>query len=136
MRKHLNWLIGAGLMSAALAVGTMATTASAATARVGHQPASHVSAVRPHNRPFYTLHVTGTAWPSNGLNIRSGPGTQYSIIGTMPHNGTGTVFCYSDGTDIHGDPYWDAIMSNWGQGFVSDYYLYTGGNIYDQVDGC
>ena len=137
MQKHLNGLIGAALISAVLAVGTMAT-ASAATAHAGHQSASRTSAVAHHVRhPSYTLQVKGVAWPSNGLNIRSGPGTFYPVIGTMPHNGTGTAFCYSNSTTpIHGDPYWDDVMSAWGQGFVADYYFFTGGNIYDQIDGC
>lgn len=147
MIRHPKWLIGMGTMAAALVVGSMTITASAATAHVGHPVVSSISMVRHHAKPrcyfegnppecIYPRTVEGTAWPSNGLNIRSGPYTGDSVVGTMPHNGTGTVFCYTTGTDINGDSYWDHINSSWGTGYVADYYLYTGGNINQQVDHC
>ena len=144
MRKHPNWLISTGLIAATLILGSTATTASAATAHLGHLPAAHISTTRHHERPLcitdgdgdcYTQ-VKGTAWPTNGTNIRSGPGTGYSIVGTMPHNGTAWTGCYRTGTNINGDPYWDYVASNWGSGYVSDYYFDTGGNITQQIDPC
>jgi hypothetical protein len=147
MIKHPKWLIGTGTMAAALVVGSMTMTASAATAHIGHPAASDISSARHHHKPrcyfegnppvcVYPRTVTGTAWPSNGLNIRSGPGTGYSVVGTMPHDGTGTVFCYATGTDVNGDSYWDDLDSSWGDGYVADTYLYTAGNINDQVNPC
>jgi hypothetical protein len=43
---------------------------------------------------------------------------------------------YVTGQKINGNSYWDYIFSAWGDGLVADFYLYAGGNIYDQVQGC
>jgi hypothetical protein len=81
------------------------------------------------------LHVTGTVWPSNGLNIHSGSPTG-AVFDVLPYNYSNNTDCYTTGPVIHGNPYWDSIWdSRAGRtGWVSDYYLYTGGNIYNQVD--
>jgi hypothetical protein len=77
------------------------------------------------------LHVTGTVDPSNGLNVRTQPwGT---ILDTLPYNYSNTVSCYVQASD---GSYWDWIYdSRIGRsGWVYDPDLYTGGNIYQQVD--
>ena len=56
--------------------------------------------------------VRGTAEATDGLHIRSGPGTGYGVVGVMPSQSTGTVYCYASGTNINGDPYWDWIALN------------------------
>jgi hypothetical protein len=76
--------------------------------------------------------VQGTVDPSNGLNVRTQPWG--SILDTLPYNYTNTVSCYVLNTSDNS--YWDWIYdSRIGRfGWVYDPYLYTGGNIYDQVD--
>jgi len=139
MKRHPKWLVGGGLIAVLLVLSSTLGAAGATTfsARPGRLSSLHPSRSGHHGTtPSYVDHVTGTAWPSNGLNIRSCAYTSCSILGTMPHNGTGTVQCYVTGQKINGNPYWDYVFSAWGDGLVADYYLYTGGNIYDQVQGC
>ncbi len=76
-------------------------------------------------------YVTGTVTATAGLNVRTAP--YATVLDTVPYNYSNTVDCYvqaSDGT------YWDWLYdSRIGRaGWVYDAYLYTGGNIYQQVD--
>jgi len=77
------------------------------------------------------LHVTGTAEASAGLNVRTQPWG--SIIDTLPYHYSNSVDCYVQASD---GSYWDWIYdSRIGRsGWVYDPYLYTGGNINQQVD--
>ncbi|MFG2991154.1 SH3 domain-containing protein [Streptomyces sp. NPDC048257] len=69
--------------------------------------------------------------PGHRLNVRSGPGTNYSVIDVLPYGATVTLRCQCDGTTVSG-PYgttdiWDCI----GNGrFVSDAYVKTGSDGY------
>ncbi|MER7464159.1 SH3 domain-containing protein [Streptomyces sp. NPDC097981] len=69
--------------------------------------------------------------PGYRVNVRSGPGTGYSVIDTLPYGATVTIRCQCDGTTVSG-PYgttdiWDCI----GNGrFVSDAYVKTGTDGY------
>lgn len=78
------------------------------------------------------LHVNGNAWPSNGLNARTEPWGQ--IIDTLPSGYNGNTDCYV--YDPYSGTYWDWIWdSHIGRSvWVADQYLYTGGNINQQVD--
>lgn len=75
--------------------------------------------------------ATGTVITPSGesLNVRSGPGTTYSKIGSLPSGTVVTFNCYENGTAVTG-PYgtegiWDQLNSG---GFVSDAWIYTGQN--------
>ncbi|MEW2137702.1 peptidase [Streptomyces sp. NPDC005409] len=69
--------------------------------------------------------------PGYRVNVRSGPGTQYSIMKVLPYDATVGIRCQCPGTTISG-PYgttdiWDCI----GNGlFVSDAYVRTGSDGY------
>ncbi|MFF4100241.1 SH3 domain-containing protein [Streptomyces sp. NPDC001903] len=69
--------------------------------------------------------------PGYRVNVRSGPGTNYSVIDTLPYGANVTIRCQCDGTTVSG-PYgtsdiWDCI----GNGrFVSDAYVKTGSDGY------
>ncbi|MFI6147347.1 SH3 domain-containing protein [Streptomyces sp. NPDC051109] len=69
--------------------------------------------------------------PGYRVNVRSGPGTNYSVIDTLPYGASVTIRCQCDGTTVSG-PYgttdiWDCI----GNGrFVSDAYVKTGSDGY------
>lgn len=144
--RQITTLTATALIAAASFTGGTAALASAATPHAArHLPASHLtSAPRQHDRPYCPIDddgdclqtVRGTALGTTGTNIRSGPGTGYSLVGNMPYHSTGTVYCYTTGTVINNNPYWDYTESSYGNGYVSDDLLYTGRNIYQQVDPC
>ncbi len=69
--------------------------------------------------------------PGVTLNVRSGPGTGYSIVRVLPAGSQVPIFCQTPGTTVTG-PYgtsniWDNIDN--GQ-YVSDAYVYTGSDGY------
>ncbi|HET9382692.1 MAG TPA: SH3 domain-containing protein [Streptomyces sp.] len=69
--------------------------------------------------------------PGYSVNVRSGPGTSYSIVRVLPEGSQVAINCQSPGTWITG-PYgttniWDNIAS--GQ-YVSDAYVHTGSDGY------
>ncbi|MGW2567727.1 SH3 domain-containing protein [Streptomyces sp. NPDC001537] len=97
----------AGAAGALLMVMGSAATANAATVR------------------FYDVA------PGVRLNVRSGPGTQYSIVRILPEGAKVPIYCQTPGTSVSG-PYgtsniWDNIDDNQ---FVSDTYVYTGTDGY------
>ncbi|MET8752858.1 peptidase [Streptomyces sp. NPDC059104] len=69
--------------------------------------------------------------PGYRVNVRSGPGTGYAIIDTLPLGASVSIRCQCPGTTVSG-PYgttdiWDCI----GNGkFVSDAYVKTGTDGY------
>ena len=69
--------------------------------------------------------------PGVRLNVRSGPGTQYSIVRILPEGAKVPIYCQTPGTWVSG-PYgtsnlWDNIDDNQ---FVSDAYVLTGSDGY------
>lgn len=74
-----------------------------------------------------TSKATGTVNTSGStLNVRSGPGTGYPIVGTVSKGEKVYIYSQAYGTTVSG-PYgnskiWDHIH----KGYVSDAYIYTG----------
>ncbi|MEV0640772.1 SH3 domain-containing protein [Streptomyces sp. NPDC050619] len=69
--------------------------------------------------------------PGVRLNVRSGPGTSYPIIKSLPEGSRVQILCQTPGTTVTG-PYgtsniWDNIAN--GQ-YVSDAYVNTGSDGY------
>ncbi|MBC7271463.1 MAG: SH3 domain-containing protein [Streptomyces sp.] len=69
--------------------------------------------------------------PGVRLNVRSGPGTGYSIIRVLPEGTRVPIYCQTPGTRVTG-PYgtsniWDNISNG---EFVADAYVYTGSDGY------
>jgi uncharacterized protein YraI len=69
--------------------------------------------------------------PGARLNVRSGPGTNYTVVRVLPEGAKVPVYCQSPGTTVAG-PYgttniWDNIDN--GQ-YVSDAYVKTGSDGY------
>lgn len=65
------------------------------------------------------------------LNVRSGPGTGYSIVRVLPEGSKVAIYCQTPGTTVSG-PYgtsniWDNIASG---EFVSDAFVKTGSDGY------
>jgi len=63
------------------------------------------------------------------LNKRSGPGTNYPVVGSVPDGTTVTIVCQATGTAETGDwgatDLWDCLDDNT---YVSDAFVYTGTN--------
>ncbi|MCH0565165.1 MULTISPECIES: SH3 domain-containing protein [unclassified Streptomyces] len=69
--------------------------------------------------------------PGVRLNVRSGPGTGYSIVRVLPAGSRVPLFCQTRGTTVTGfygtTNIWDCIGDS---EFVSDAYVYTGSDGY------
>jgi hypothetical protein len=78
---------------------------------------------------------SGTVNTGGGsLNVRSGPGTGYAIVGSVANGATVKIYCQATGTTVTGTygttNIWDRIGTNQ---YVSDAYVYTG---YDYIPAC
>ncbi|MFJ4922228.1 SH3 domain-containing protein [Streptomyces sp. NPDC088725] len=72
--------------------------------------------------------------PGYTVNVRSGPGTQYGVVRTLPAGASVQINCQTPGTNVTG-PYgtsnlWDNIAN--GQ-YISDTYVHTGSDGYVAV---
>ncbi|MFF0014372.1 SH3 domain-containing protein [Streptomyces sp. NPDC005374] len=69
--------------------------------------------------------------PGVRLNVRSGPGTSYSIVRVLPEGAKVPIYCQTPGTSVTG-PYgtsniWDNISNSQ---YISDAYVLTGSDGY------
>lgn len=69
--------------------------------------------------------------PGVRLNVRSGPGTNYTIVRVLPEGSRVPIYCQTPGTTVTG-PYgttniWDNISDG---EYVSDAYVNTGSDGY------
>ncbi|MEV7231663.1 SH3 domain-containing protein [Polymorphospora sp. NPDC051019] len=65
----------------------------------------------------------------DALNVRSGPGTSYAVVGTVAHGATVQIICQTRGTRVWSDvyQYWTDIWDKIGDGgYVSDGFVHTG----------
>ncbi|WP_241154358.1 peptidoglycan DD-metalloendopeptidase family protein [Staphylospora marina] len=73
--------------------------------------------------------VTGTVKTTSGapLNIRSGPGTSYSVVGQVANGATVTIQCQVRGETVTGTFGTSNLWNRIGSGkYVADAYVYTG----------
>ncbi|AYG81289.1 hypothetical protein DWB77_03435 [Streptomyces hundungensis] len=69
--------------------------------------------------------------PGCELNVRSGPGTGYSIVDVLPLGASVPVNCQTPGTTVSGPYGTSNIWDNIGNGrFVADAYVKTGSDGY------
>ncbi|MFI8192938.1 SH3 domain-containing protein [Streptomyces sp. NPDC085946] len=69
--------------------------------------------------------------PGVRLNVRSGPGTQYTIVRVLPEGAKVAIFCQTPGTTVTGPYGTSSIWDNIGNGeYVSDAYVNTGSDGY------
>ncbi|MFF0091236.1 SH3 domain-containing protein [Streptomyces canus] len=69
--------------------------------------------------------------PGVRLNVRSGPGTSYSVVRVLPEGAKVPIYCQTPGTSVTG-PYgtsniWDNISNSQ---YISDAYVMTGSDGY------
>ncbi|MET7383384.1 SH3 domain-containing protein [Streptomyces sp. NPDC005526] len=69
--------------------------------------------------------------PGVQLNVRSGPGTGYSIVRVLPEGSSVPIYCQTPGTTVTGPYGTSNIWDNIGSGeYVSDAYVHTGSDGY------
>ncbi|WTL28811.1 hypothetical protein OG875_12710 [Streptomyces sp. NBC_01498] len=69
--------------------------------------------------------------PGYRVNVRSGPGTHYSVVRTLPYDATVPVYCQKAGQSVAGPYGTSNIWDNIGNGqFVADAYVRTGSDGY------
>jgi uncharacterized protein YraI len=69
--------------------------------------------------------------PGVQLNVRSGPGTGYSIVRVLPEGAKVPIYCQTPGTTVTGYYGTSNIWDNISNGeFVSDAYVNTGSDGY------
>ena len=69
--------------------------------------------------------------PGVRLNVRSGPGTGYTIVRVLAEGAKVPIFCQAPGTRVTGPYGTSSIWDNIDNGeFVSDTYVYTGHDDY------
>ncbi|MEV5932029.1 SH3 domain-containing protein [Streptomyces sp. NPDC093250] len=69
--------------------------------------------------------------PGYQLNVRSGPGTGYSIVKVLPEGSSVRINCQTPGTRVSGPYGTSNIWDNIGSGqYVSDAYIHTGSDGY------
>lgn len=99
---------------------TAGGTGTAAGGDKEQQVTAHAAALR-----YYSVA------PGVALNVRSGPGTGYPIVRTLPVGAKVPIRCQSPGTKVSGPYGTSVIWDNIDNGeFVSDAYVYTGADGY------
>ncbi|MFC5198128.1 peptidase [Streptomyces kaempferi] len=69
--------------------------------------------------------------PGSSVNVRSGPGTGYSIVKVLPTGTNVVIFCQTPGETVSGYYGTSKIWDNVGNGeFVADAYVKTGSDGY------
>ncbi|SDD60252.1 SH3 domain-containing protein [Streptomyces prasinopilosus] len=69
--------------------------------------------------------------PGVQLNVRSGPGTGYGLVRTLPEGSRVPIYCQTPGTAVTGPYGTSRIWDNIGNGqYVSDAYVKTGSDGY------
>jgi uncharacterized protein YraI/surface antigen len=70
----------------------------------------------------YTYQVTIPGATSGTVNERSGPGTNYSLVGTISDGASIVIACQTSGTNVDGTLVWDELNTSV---YISDYYTNT-----------
>jgi surface antigen len=94
-------------------------------------------------------YATGTVEANPTLNVRSGPGTAYSVVGTVDFNARINISCYNTGTSVSATwpdgstwttSVWDGLRDNstgkFNGTYVSDAWMNTGGDTRMMVPHC
>ena len=68
-----------------------------------------------------TVRTSGAA-----LTVRSGPGTGYAAVGSLPNRSSVRIRCHAAGSRVRGTYGSSTLWDRVGDGYVSDAYVYTG----------
>ena len=113
MTKARNFIL-------ALAIGMATVFSGGASALAGANPATQAAS------PQEDVTVTVGA-----LNVRSGPGTGYAVVGSVNDGATVTIQCQMPGTTVTGTYGTSKIWDKIGSGrYIADAYVRTGSDGY------
>jgi len=103
-----------GLVAAVAAVAVFPVTAVAATGAPAPHPVAHHHVAR---------HVVGqvTTRHFKRLNVRSGPGTGYRVVGSRRVGRTLPIVCKTYGSNVYGNHRWYKLPHH--EGYVSAHYV-------------
>ncbi|RHZ50435.1 hypothetical protein CDV55_102198 [Aspergillus turcosus] len=76
---------------------------------------------------FATSLVSAYPITGDGVNCRSGPGTNHPVVRSYPKGHEVSIVCQAPGTDVKGDKLWDKTSDGC---YVADYYVKTGTSNY------
>ncbi|WP_037764324.1 SH3 domain-containing protein [Streptomyces sp. 142MFCol3.1] len=109
-----------GTYSPLPALGSSLHTTTRHTPKYRHHTKRHVT----HHR----THAVGRVVTRRAaLNVRSGPGTGYSVVGHRSRNGLVHLTCLRDGSSVFGVRHWYRLAHH--KGYVSARYVYTRGFV-------
>ncbi|MEU1606392.1 hypothetical protein [Micromonospora matsumotoense] len=120
--------------------GRLRRVATAATLAAGTAAALLTVTTGPAQASWYGANIGNTAvtlrdcyHPSKAPQ----PSQSCTAIKTVPAGTAVHIICQHSGQDIYGDPVWNYISYSGGEGYVADYYTYTGyANWIPGVDVC
>ncbi|MFJ9928718.1 SH3 domain-containing protein [Streptomyces misionensis] len=99
-----------------------ATAGAAAASTVAAHPVAAVAA--PHHARTHHYLNGRVATRHGRLNVRSGPGTRYRVVGHRDARRLISVSCKSEGSRVHGNRLWYRLPNH--RGYVSAHYVRTG----------
>ncbi|MFH8342231.1 SH3 domain-containing protein [Streptomyces sp. AM6-12] len=120
IRRALKSVLPAA--AAALALLPVSAGAAAASTVTAH-PVAAVAAPR-HPVGTHPYHTGLVATRGVRLNVRSGPGTGYRVVGSRHSNRLISVSCKTYGSRVHGNHVWYRLPHH--HGYVSAHYVTTG----------
>ncbi|MFJ8357787.1 SH3 domain-containing protein [Streptomyces sp. NPDC093984] len=85
----------------------------------------HVTRVVHHRRPVRLVGHVATRHVR--LNVRSGPGFRYRVVGHANVNGSLVLVCKKNGSYVFGNRHWYKLSGN--RGYVSAHYVRTRGAL-------
>ncbi|MFG1901143.1 SH3 domain-containing protein [Micromonospora carbonacea] len=120
--------------------GRLRRAATAATLAAGTAAALLTVTTGPAQASWYSASIGNTAvtlrdcyHPSKAAQ----PSQSCTAIKTVPAGTPVHIICQHSGQSIYGDPVWNYISYSGGEGYVADYYTYTGyANWIPGVDVC
>ncbi|MBV2356226.1 SH3 domain-containing protein [Streptomyces sp. J2-1] len=120
-----------GLLAAVAVVAVLpaagAAPASAATAP--RQAPAAVATTQTVRTPHHTLPVHGVVATSRArLNIRSGPGTGYRVVGHVRANRSLTLACKAYGSGVYGNHIWYRLRHH-RHAYVAAHYIRTARSV-------
>lgn len=118
MKRHsIHRAVAAVLLAGSAAVGVLGITGSAQAVT----PADWGSGYGYGSTYGYGNAVQGLVVAPIPLNVRSGPGTGYPLVGSLANGTTISLTGKSAGTDVFGNNRWFELAD--GQGWVSAHYV-------------
>lgn len=122
MNRHSIRSLAGVLLAGAALVGSLlaASGAQAATPTDYHALSSGYRIAGPAYH-HWGYAAEGQVVSPGPLNVRTGPGYDHWIVGTIDNGSTVWVRCKAEGSDVGGNDHWYRLTG--GRGWVSAYYV-------------